>query len=294
MLDFADRDGTIWLDGALVPWREAQIHVMNQGLHYGLTVFEGERTYSGRIFQLGAHTERLLTSAEAMGFGIPWSQGEIELATMQAIKASGLRDGYVRPFAWPGSRYMDLLVRDNRIHLAIAVWGVRAGPDESMRRRGLRLLLSPSRRPDASVLPGHAKSAASWAIGGVVRAVAVKAGYDDAIMLNLEGNLAGTTGANLFLGIDGALHTPKPKGYIAGITRGAVIDLMRHRGVDVVERDIAPSELANAREVFMTGTAVEVVPVTKINQRTLPVGRFTRQAVDDYRELVHSEGQRIN
>ncbi|EPX85218.1 aminotransferase class IV [Salipiger mucosus] len=294
MGDFADRDGTIWFDGRLVPWREAQTHVMNQGLHYGATVFEGERTYGGRIFRLTEHTERLIASARAMGYELPYSCGEIELATMQAIKASGLRDGYVRPFAWPGSRYMDLLIRDNEIHLAIAVWGVRAGPDESTRRRGLRLQLSEGRRPDDATLPGAAKSAASWAIGGVVREAAVRAGFDDAIMLNPQGNLAGTTGANLFLGIDGALHTPLPKGYIDGITRRTVIDLMKRRGIEVIERDIAPGEIDSIREAFITGTAAEVTPVTRIGNRSLSIGTFTRKATADYHDLVRSEGELIN
>lgn len=294
MDDFADRDGTIWFDGKLVPWREAQTHVMNQGLHYGATVFEGERTYGGRIFRLTEHTERLIASASAMGYEIPYTCGEIELATMQTIKASGLHDGYVRPFAWPGSRYMDILPRDNTVHMAIAIWGVRAGPDENTRARGLRLKLSDARRPADSVLPAAAKSAASWAIGGITRQKAVRAGYDDAIMLDPDGNLAGTTGANLFLGIDGALHTPRPKGYIDGITRRTVIGLMRHRGIEVIERTIGPDELARVREAFITGTAAEVMPVTRIEGHNMAIGPFCRQAIADYYDLVHTEGELIN
>lgn len=294
MEDFADRDGTIWFNGRLVAWREARVHIMNQGLNYGLTVIEGERTYAGRIFRLSEHTERLIASARAMGFEIPWSRGEIELATMQVIKASNLRYGFVRVVAWPGSKYLDLLPRDNDVNLAIAVYGLTAGPDEATRARGMRVTLTNARRPHPDSHPAHAKSGASWAIGSISRQLAVRNGFDDAIMRDCDGALAGTTGANIFLGMGDHVVTPAPKGYCAGITRRAAIDLLRARDVRVIERVVSVSELAAAREVFITGTAAEITPITRIDGRDLLIGPNCHIAMKDYRDLVHVAGELIN
>jgi branched-chain amino acid aminotransferase len=294
MDDFASREGAIWLNGQLVPWRSAQTHIMNQGLNYGLTVIEGERTYAGRIFRLREHTERLIASAKAMGFDIPWSRGEIELATMQIIKESGLRYGFVRALAWPGSKHMDLLPRDNDVNLAIAVYGLTAGPDEATRARGLRVTLTPARRPYPDALPGFAKSGASWAIGSISRQRAVRAGFDDAIMLDCDGGLAGTTGANIFLGMGDHVVTPLPIGYCAGITRRTAIELLKDRGIAVVERAVSAGELKQAREVFITGTAAEITPITRIDDRNLPIGPHCQLVMKDYQDLVHVAGELIN
>ncbi|WCK80088.1 aminotransferase class IV [Agrobacterium fabrum] len=291
--NFSDRDGSIWFNGRLVPWRDANSHIMNQGLHYGMAVFEGERTYGGRIFRLTEHSMRLAASARAMGYEIPYSTGEIEMATMQAIKAADLQEGYVRAFAWPGSRYMDLLPRDNEVNLAIAVWSVQAGPDAKAKAKGLRLKVSAARRPNDSALPGTAKSAASWAIGSISRGAAVKAGYDDALMLDCDGHIAGTTGANIFFVIDGTVHTPKPNAFFAGITRRTVIQLFRQRQIDVYERFIDLAELDQVQEAFITGTATEVTPVTSIESRRMAVGNFCRIAMQDYYDLARSSGELI-
>jgi branched-chain amino acid aminotransferase len=286
--------GEIWLDGRLLPWRDATFHIMNQGLHYGMAVFEGERTYAGRIFRLADHTDRLINSALTMGYEIPYSQGEIELATMQVIKASGLRYGYVRPFAWPGGRYMDLLPRDNTVHLAVAVWRPDAGHDPATKARGLQAMISQWRRPDPRALPGNAKSAASWAVSSIVRQKAIQQGFEDAIMLSWNGYLAGTTGANIFLSIDGGLHTPQPAGYIGGFTWKTVMELMARRGIEVVVRTIHPDEIVKAREVFITSTAHEITPITRIDDRKFSVGPLTKLAASDYQEFVHSSGEQIN
>lgn len=294
MENFAEREGTIWFNGRLVPWKEAHVHIMNQGMNYGLTVIEGERTYAGRIFRLTEHTERLIASARAMGFEIPWSRGEIELATMQVIKASNLRQGFVRVMAWPGSRYMDLLPRDNDVNLAIVVYGLTAGPDAATRARGMRVSVTRARRPHPDTHPAVAKSGASWAIGSISRQIAVRNGFDDAIMMDCDGTLAGTTGANIFLGMGDHIVTPIPQGYCSGITRRTAIDLLRHRNVTVVERSVSPSELLEAREVFITGTAAEITPITRIDDRNLLIGPNCHMAMKDYQDLVHVAGELIN
>lgn len=286
MIPFDDRDGAIWFDGALVPWRDAKIHVLTHGLHYGSCVFEGERVYNGRVFKLTEHSARLVRSAELLGFQIPYSVAEIDAATNAAVAAMGMTDAYVRPVAWRGSEVMGVSAQQSRIHLAIAVWNWPSYFSPEARMAGIRLMWAPWRRPAPECAPTASKAAGLYMICTLSKHAAEGQGYQDALMLDHRGLLAEATGANLFLVIDGRLHTPTPDCFLDGITRRTVIDLARRRGIEVVERHIRPEELASAQEVFLTGTAAEVTPVREVGEHRFTPGRVCETMVRDYDALV--------
>ncbi|GGS19282.1 branched-chain amino acid aminotransferase [Streptomyces aureoverticillatus] len=279
-----DRDGVIWLDGEFVPWRAARLHVLSHGLHYGGSVFEGERAYDGQVFKLSEHSARLVASARRMGFELPWSATELDAATREAVALAGLAEGYVRPVAWRGSDTLRLVAPDNSVHVAIAAWPwpriFTDGP------RGIRLRTSRWRRPAPDTAPVTAKTAALYALGSLAGQEAEEAGCDDALLLDHRGRLAEATGANLFLVLDGALHTPPPDCVLDGITRRTVIALAHDLGLTVVERHLAPAELDRATEVFLTGTAYEVQPVTAVDDRRYPLGEVGAALAEAYARVV--------
>ena len=288
MLNFDDQDGQIWYDGELIPWRSANLHVLTHGLHYGSCVFEGERVYNDRIFKLREHTERLLQSAHYLGFEIPWSLQEVADFTIQTVKAQGYSDAYVRPVAWRGSEMMGVSAQDSKIHLAIAVWEWPSYFSPEARLKGIRLDWSKWKRPSPESAPVHAKAAGLYMICTLSKHEAESKGYDDALMLDWRGQVAETTGANIFLVMDGALHTPKPDCFLDGITRRSVIELAKNRGYEIIERSIMPEELAKADEIFVTGTAAEVTPVGCIGNQDFTVGPVTKELLEDYDRLVRS------
>ncbi|HUC17243.1 MAG TPA: branched-chain amino acid aminotransferase [Acetobacteraceae bacterium] len=285
LIPFDDRDGTIWWDGALIPWREARPHVLSHGLHYASAVFEGERAYGGRIFRLGDHTARLLESGRLLGFTIPWSAAEIDEACNAVLRANALSDAYLRPIAWRGSEQLAVAARRTRIHLAIAAWPwpnlFGAG-----RREGVTLDIARWKRPSPETAPTAAKASGLYMIGTLAKHEAEEAGFDDALMLDWRGFVAEATGANIFLVIDGALHTPTPDGFLDGITRRTVMDLARQRRIRAVERAILPEALAQASEVLLVGTAAEVTPVRRIGPHAYTPGQITETLRKDYEALV--------
>jgi len=284
---FDDRDGVIWYDGRLTPWRACTLHVLSHGLHYASSVFEGERVYNGTVFKLREHTERLHASAAALGFAIPFTMEQIESATAELLAANGMREGYVRPVAWRGSEMMGVAAQNARTHLAIACWDDWVSYfDPQSRLRGLRLTVSPWRRPHPETAPTRAKAAGLYMICTLSKHQAEQEGYDDALMLDWRGQVAEATGANIFMLFDGALHTPTPECILNGITRQTVMALARQRGITVVERTIVFEELAQASEVFLTGTAAEVTPVREIGPYTFTPGMVTQQMIADYDVLV--------
>ncbi|UKJ75304.1 branched-chain amino acid aminotransferase [Azospirillum brasilense] len=288
ILPFDDRDGVIWYDGALVPWRDANLHVLSHGLHYASCVFEGERVYNGTVFKLTEHSERLAASARILGFELPWSVAEIDAATNETVKAMGFTDAYVRPVAWRGSEMMGVAAQASRIHVAIAVWQWPSYFSPEAKMAGIKLTWSRWRRPAPDMAPTASKAAGLYMICTLSKHEAEAEGYQDALMLDYRGYLAEATGANLFLVMDGKIHTPKPDCFLDGITRRTVIDLAKARGIEVIERHIQPDELANTQEVFLTGTAAEVTPVGQIGEHRFTPGRVCETLVKDYDALVRA------
>ena len=288
VLPFDDRDGVIWFDGKLIPWRDAKVHVLTHGLHYASCVFEGERAYNGKVFKSTEHSERLHRSAEILGFKIPFSVAEIDAAKKAAMEANKLKDCYVRPVAWRGSEMMGVSAQKNTIHLAVATWEWPSYFSPELKSRGIRMTFSKWRRPAPDTAPTNSKAAGLYMICTLSKHAAENEGYADALMLDYRGQIAEATGANVFLVQGAKVHTPTPDCFLDGITRRTVIDLLRKRGHDVVERAIMPEELAKTDEVFITGTAAEVTPVGEIGPYNFQVGHVTRQMMDDYAALVRS------
>ncbi len=285
LMPMDDRDGVIWWDGALIPWRDARLHVLSHGLHYASAVFEGERSYDGHVFKLREHTERLLGSAAILGFEIPFAADEIDGACIAVLAANGLTDGYVRPLAWRGAEQLSVSSRQTRIHLMVAAWHWPNlfGAD---RLQGVRLSVSDWRRPPPDTAPTAAKATGLYMIGTMSKNAAEAAGFDDALMLDWRGRITEATGANIFFAIDGALHTPVPDCFLDGITRRTVIALARKRGIRIIERVVMPDEMPQASEVFLAGTAAEVTPVRQIGALAFAPGPLTEILLGDYEALV--------
>ena len=289
MLPFDDRDGQIWFNGSFVPWREAKLHVLSHGLHYASAVFEGERSYAGRIFKMREHHERLHYSANALGFKIPYSLAEIDAAAQKTLEINGIVDGYVRPVAWRGSEMMAISAQNTKIHVAIAAWEWPRYFSEEALLKGIKLATAPWRRPAPDTAPCKAKAAGLYMICTISKHDAEAKGFNDCLMLDYRGQIAEATGANIFLRYGDELHTPLPDCFLDGITRQSVIELARGRGIKVVERAIFPDELAKAEEIFLTGTAVEVTPVSQIDELHFQVGEVTKLLMKDYGALVRQE-----
>jgi branched-chain amino acid aminotransferase len=284
LVPFDDRDGFIWYDGALVPWRDATLHVLTHGLHYASGVFEGERAYSGNIFRLRMHTDRLINSGRILGFEIPYTADEIDAACIETLQANGLSDGYLRPIAWRGSEMLSVSGQHTKIHLAIATWVWPAYFENRM--AGVALDWAEWRRPDPATCPTASKATGNYMIGTLSKHKAEANGFADAMMLDWRGRLSEATGANVFLAMDGALHTPTPDCFLDGITRRTVMALARRRQIPVVERAIQPEELERAQEVFLAGTAAEVTPVRQIGELHFTPGQITEVLLQDYEALV--------
>jgi branched-chain amino acid aminotransferase len=282
----ADRDGFIWLDGKLVPWREATMHVLTHALHYGSAVIEGERIYDGRVFRLAAHSARLRNSARLLDYELPWTRAQIDEATRAVVKANNLSSGYVRPIAWRGSEVMGVSAIGSSVHLAIAPWTQEGRLSVQAKPGGINVTMACYRRPGPDMAPGAAKAAGLYLICGIEKDRALNAGFDDALMLDWQGRLAESTGANLFLARGGRLVTPKPENFLDGITRRAVMGLAERRGWPVEERAVMPEELDQASEVFLCATAAEIVAVGAIDHRRYQVGPMTRALMEDYQQLV--------
>lgn len=286
IIPYDELEGSIWYNGELTPWKDTKVHVLTHGLHYASCVFEGQRVYDGQIFKLEEHTDRLINSARILDFEIPYTAEQINQANREVVAANRIVDGYVRPVAWRGSEMMGVSAQANTIHLAIAAWQWPSYFSPEARLKGIRMTISPWRRPAPDTAPVHSKAAGLYMICTMSKHAAEAKGYEDALMLDWRGQVAEATGANIFLAIDGVLHTPTPDCFLDGITRRTVIDMARARGIEVVERTIMPEELAKADEVFLTGTAAEVTPVSEIDDYRFTVGPIARQMIEDYDAAV--------
>ena len=284
---FDDRDGFIWFDGALKPRRESNVHILTHAMHYASAVFEGERCYGGKVFELSQHSQRLIDSARILGFEIPWTRDEIDAAVVETLAANNLVDGYVRPIAWRGSEQMGVSAQRTKPHLAIACWAWGAYFGAEALAKGLRLNIAPWRRPAPYTAPTKSKAAGLYMICTMSKHAAEDLGYNDALMLDWRGQVAEATGANVFFLKDGVLHTPTPDCFLDGITRRTVIGLARRRGIEVVERVIWPEELESFEQAFLTGSAAEVTPLAEIGPWRFEVGALTRQLATDYSDLVN-------
>jgi branched-chain amino acid aminotransferase len=285
-LGYDDRDGKIWLDGQLVDWRSAQVHVLSHAMHYASSVFEGERAYGGKIFKSRAHSERLLASGQLIDFEIPYSVEDIEAAKEAALQANGLSDAYVRAFAWRGAGPdMGVASSRNPVRMAVAVWswGNYYG-DAKM--KGAKLDIAKWRRPDPATAPSQAKAAGLYMIATMSKHAAEAKGCSDAMMFDYRGYVAEATGANIFFVKDGEVHTPTADAFLNGITRQTVIEMLKEKGIRVIERHIMPEELEGFEQCWLTGTAAEVTPVGQIGDYHFDVGALTRDISESYEILV--------
>jgi branched-chain amino acid aminotransferase len=283
---YHDREGFIWFDGKLVPWREANVHVLTHALHYASAVFEGERAYGGEIFELTKHSQRLYDGAKAMDFTIPYSVAEIDQACRDTVKANNLSDCYVRPIAWRGSEQMGVSAQATKIHFSVAAWDWGSYFPMEERLKGLRLTLATYRRPDPATAPTKTKAAGLYMICTIEKHRAERAGYADALMYDWRGHVAECTGANIFFVKDDVLYTPTADCFLAGITRATVMGLAKKRGLKVVERTIMPDELGSFSECFLTGTAAEVTPVAEIAEHRYRPGKISETLINDYTAVV--------
>jgi branched-chain amino acid aminotransferase len=288
---FDDRDGLIWMDGQLISWRDAKVHVLTHAMHYGSAVFEGERAYGGAIFKSTKHSERLRESARILDFEVPYSAAEIDAAKALVLEKNGFTDAYVRPLAWRGSEMMGVSAQNNTIHLAIAAWEWPSYFDPAQRMKGIRLDIAEYRRPDPATAPSRSKAAGLYMICTISKHKAERRGYADALMLDWQGRVAECTGANVFFVHDGAIHTPIADCFLDGITRQTTIELARRRGFEVIERRIMPDELAAFSECFITGTAAEITPVGEIGPHHYKPGAITTTLIDDYTAEVQPKSK---
>ncbi|MGN7098920.1 branched-chain amino acid aminotransferase [Brevundimonas diminuta] len=286
---FDDRDGWIWFDGEFVPWREAKTHVLTHGLHYGSSVFEGERMYGGEIFKLTAHSERLKRSAELLDFEIPYSVAEIDAACKETCARNGLIDCYIRPVAYLGPEQLSVTAKNSKVHLAIAAWEWPSYFDPEVKKKGIALEWAKWRRPDPATAPSTAKAAGLYMICTMSKTAAEKRGFADALMLDWRGYVAEATGANVFFVRNGALHTPGVDHILNGITRQTVIEMAQARGIEVIVRDILPEELGDFSECFLTGSAAEVTPVGQVGDYRFTPGALSLNLMDDYGKLVRGQ-----
>ena len=285
---YDNRDGKIWLDGALVDWREANVHILTHAMHYASSVFEGERAYGGKIFLSRAHSERLHFSAGQLDFEIPFTVDQIEAAKAEVLAANGLSDAYVRAVAWRGAgEDMGVSSRRNPVRLAIAAWGWGNYYGDA-KTKGAKLDIARWKRPSPETAPSHAKAAGLYMICTMSKHEAEAKGCSDAMMFDYRGYVAEATGANIFFVKDGEVHTPKPDCFLNGLTRQTVIGMLNDRLIKVHERHIMPEELEGFEQCWLTGTAAEVTPVGQIGSYNFEVGALTRDISDAYEKLVRA------
>ena len=285
---YDDRDGKIWMDGKLVDWRDANVHILTHAMHYASSVFEGERCYEGKIFLSEKHSERLHASAKHLDFEIPYSVAQIEAAKRAALDANGLKDAYVRPVAWRGSGTdMGVAAAANPVHLAIAVWEWGAYYGDA-KTKGAKLDIAKWKRPSPECAPSQAKAAGLYMIATLSKHAAEAKGCSDALMFDYRGYVAEATGANMFFVKDGEVHTPTPDAFLNGLTRQTVIGMLEKKGINLIERHIMPEELETFEQCWLTGSAAEVTPVGQIGDYNFEVGALAIEMAADYEKLVHA------
>jgi branched-chain amino acid aminotransferase len=286
---FHDRDGFIWLDGKIVPWRDAKAHVLTHGLHYASAIFEGERAYNGQIFKSTAHSERLIRSGQLIDMTVPFTVAELESAKREVLSVNGLSNAYLRPVAWRGSEQMGISAPATRTHVAIAAWQWPSYYAD-LREKGISLTFAKWRAPMPDTAPTASKASCLYCTHTMSKHAAEAAGFTDAVMLDYRGLVAEATGANVFMVKDGVLRTPIPDCFLNGLTRQTVIELAHTLNIPFEETRIKPEELKAADEIFVTGTAAEVTAVGKLDDVTFAIGPVTRRLREAYEDLVRTKG----
>ena len=290
MIPYDKRKGKIWYNSNLVDWQDVKLHVLSHGLHYGSFVFEGLRVYEGEIFKLEEHTDRLYHSAKRMGIKIPYSKNEINEATKKIVSVQKILNGYIRPFAWRGSEMMAISAQQTKIHVAIATWEWGSYFDPKLKTEGIKLNISKWRRPSPNTIPWDTKASGLYMICTLSKHEAERDGYTDSLMLDHEGNIAEATGANIFFkDNNGELHTPTPDSFLDGITRRTIIEIAKSKNIKINERKISPDELSSFVGCFLTGTAAEVTPVSKIAENTYKVCNLILDLSVSYDKLVRKK-----
>jgi branched-chain amino acid aminotransferase len=287
---FDKRSGKIWFNGQLVNWSDVKIHVLSHGLHYASCVFEGERVYDGEIFKLEEHTERLFHSASRLGFEVPYSQEFINKSCRDIVAVQKVNNGYVRPVVWRGSEMMAISAQKTKIHVAIATWEWGSYFDSNLILKGIKLDISKWKRPAPNTIPWDTKASGLYMICTLSKHEAEKKGFTDSLMLDYQGNVAESTGANIFFkNHDNELHTPIPDSFLDGITRRCVIQIAKSKNIKIVERKIKPEELSKFTGCFLTGTAAEVTPVSQIDNYKFTVCNVIKDLSKSYQALVRKK-----
>ena len=290
MIPYDKRSGKIWYNNELVDWQEVKLHVLSHGLHYGSFVFEGLRVYDEEIFKLEEHTDRFFYSAKRMDIKIPYSKDEINQAAKKIVSVQNVQNGYIRPFAWRGSEMMAVSAQNTKIHVAIATWEWGTYFDPKLKLEGIKLNISNWRRPAPNTIPWDTKASGLYMICTLSKHEAERQGYSDSLMLDHEGNIAEATGANIFFkDKNGDLHTPIPDSFLDGITRRTAIEIAKSKNINVNERKISPDELSNFVGCFLTGTAAEITPVSKISNHEYKVCNVILDLSESYDKLVRKK-----
>ena len=290
MIPYDKREGKIWYNNDLVDWQDVKVHILSHGLHYASCVFEGLRVYDDEIFKLEEHTDRLYHSAKKMDIKIPYSKDEINNATKKIVSVQNVQNGYIRPVAWRGSEMMAVAAQQTKIHMAIATWEWGTYFDPKLKTEGIKLNISNWRRPAPNTIPWDTKASGLYMICTLSKHEAEKQGYTDSLMLDHEGNISEATGANIFFkDNNGELHTPTPDCFLDGITRRTVIEIAKSKNIKVNERKISPDELSSFVGSFLTGTAAEVTPISKIAEHTYKVCNLILDLSASYDKLVRKK-----
>ena len=290
MVPYDKRSGKIWYNNELVNWEDVKLHVLSHGLHYGSFVFEGLRVYDGEIFKLKEHTDRFFYSAKRMDIKMPYSKEELNEATKKIVSVQKVQNGYIRPFAWRGSEMMAVSAQNTKIHVAIATWEWGTYFDPKLKLEGIKLNISKWRRPAPNTIPWDTKASGLYMICTLSKHEAEREGYTDSLMLDHEENIAEATGANIFFkDKKGDLHTPIPDSFLDGITRRTVIDIAKSKNIKVNERKISPNEISEFVGCFLTGTAAEITPVSKIADNEYKVCDVILDLSKSYDQLVRKK-----
>ncbi len=297
-MNFADRDGLIWFDGELVEWRDAKVHVLTHTLHYGMGVFEGVRAYNAEggtaIFRLQAHTDRLFRSAHIMNMEMPFSKAEINAAQLEAVRVNKLDSAYLRPMVFYGSEGMGLRADNLKTHVIVAAWEWGAYLGKDALEKGIRIRTSSFTRHHVNISMCKAKANGHYINSMLALSEALRDGYDEALLLDVDGFVAEGSGENFFMVYDGVIYTPELSSALDGITRATILQLANEAGYEVREKRITRDEVYVADEAFFTGTAAEVTPIRELDGRTIGSGvrgPVTAALQARYFDVVHGRSE---